>query len=273
MPSLDSDNDKLKEYVRIKVSMFRQNLEDQWTRPGDEAATYALLAAETLVALQHCEVQFAETICLAHIYIQENFGSSSVSQREIQRVFRFMDFFLSMASRLPSTSSSDPMSVFETAMYMSVALVYYFRLSNLQEAEPNVPCRLNFSKLLGVSLGHNKDFFSNFVDDYVQSFVSEDHFVIPPGVAPNKALSENIFTIVCCVETRVPLGIIGEVSSMTRDGFKDGPIHQPTHNTFCSSLYVSRDSRGPARPWPSISSSTTFVDQIPPRRSVGNSLL
>ena len=53
--------------------------------------------------------------------------------------------------------------------------------------------------------------FAEFVDSYVERFVCEENFMIPPGIARNKALRENIFTTVCCLENLVPLGIIGEV--------------------------------------------------------------
>jgi hemicentin len=99
--------------------------------------------------------------------------------------------------------------IFEEAVYMSIALVYYFRLKDT-ESDDLPDTRDVFSTHMSGVFDRHPTYFKEQVDEYVRKFVSDKHFAIPSGIASNRALRENIFLMVCCLETHLPLGIIGE---------------------------------------------------------------
>lgn len=79
--------------------------------------------------------------------------------------------------------------------------------------------------------------FDRVVNEYLTDFVSASNFLIPAAVALNQALKENIFAIVACTQTNVPLGIVGAPGSskslsmhIVRDNLQ-GPLNSP--KPFC----------------------------------------
>lgn len=90
--------------------------------------------------------------------------------------------------------------------------MYYFRLEDVEVVQPRKASRQGLSSHLAQEMEMpDPHHFTEFVETYVSQFVSDSNFLIPLGIARNKALRENIFVMVCCVENRIPLGIIGEV--------------------------------------------------------------
>lgn len=96
--------------------------------------------------------------------------------------------------------------------------------------------RAAFQKWEAFGRGHGLH-FDRVVSEYVAEFVCSGNFLIPSAVALNQALKENIFSIVACTQTNVPLGIVGAPGSskslsmhIVRDNLQ-GPLNSP--KPFC----------------------------------------
>ena len=174
--------------------------------------------------------RLADLIIAAHEFVAWALGLGSVSQRDIQRVFKLLPFLLKVLSLEASE-----------AVYMAVALVYYLRLPLADAAEgatdrasrsrnalsahllpfctDNVDfgariermiaalvappgARTTSTGLLGAAHGFD-------VGGTGGGFEREPNFILPDGVAVNQALSENIFAIVVATQTKVPVAVIG----------------------------------------------------------------
>jgi hypothetical protein len=92
------------------------------------------------------------------------------------------------------------------SMLLAVALAYFFRLPEEHEGRK---VRQEFLKLMP------KDFLE-IVDDEIRIFFG--HLEIPHGIASTRALLENIFSIVVCVSTGIPLIIVGPPGKEKRAG-------------------------------------------------------
>ena len=140
-------------------------------------------------------------------------SQSTVSQRDIQRVFTFYDWLWKWFKR-PTKYDRDDFSVSSRAVFVALALVYYFRL--------NDEYRKKFKKEMNECSPVGKQgilvTFENALDDEFE-WVSE-HVDLPVGIAPTDALKENIYAIIVCTMTRVPLIIVGPPGSSKTFSFK-----------------------------------------------------
>lgn len=111
-------------------------------------------------------------------------GKNSVSQREIQRCFNLIHFFMTMRV---NTKSEQPLSS-KKSIALALALIYYFRLptedDNHQRGDKKTPPREHLARVLSRSIPD----FCNIIDEVLENFVSRENFVIPPGVAINQAV-------------------------------------------------------------------------------------
>lgn len=190
----------------------------------------------------------------AHSFYQENqtrasndqlvFGPSAVSQREFTRVFKLLPFFLQLLTKKGEQDARAGQRIrhsrlLQESMHLSIALVYYFRLPMVTDAAMGAAggsLREAFCRhgIFGRDGGRG---FKKTVDDHLAWFVSREHFVIPNAIALNQALLENVFAVVACTQTDVPLGIIGSPGSsktlayhIVRDNLL-GPVNAPRE--FC----------------------------------------
>ena len=190
--------------------------------------------------------RFSDMLLAAQSFFTENYGLSAVSNRDIQRTFVMISFFWDFfkaadgASNVVSNQrqrkskarkmavvtgfmkglSGDSAQTLENAVRLAVALVYYFRLpesSAEEEVREQFAGRRSFERLMDRFLPPTPDQgklgFRDFVLEQLESFVCPEHFAIPPGIALNQALKENIFALVVCFSTRIPLGVIGAPGS------------------------------------------------------------
>ena len=150
---------------------------------------------------------------------------SSVSQRDIQRVlklyiwlkssFQLLEKYgYSVISEARSVSNNWQLSV--RALFVSLALVYYFRLNAKYRKE--YATRLDAQPFLvtqvteGCDKGtHN---FEGIRVTFTKALKDELDWLMenidrPIGVADTQALRENLYAIIVCCMTRIPLIIIG----------------------------------------------------------------
>ena len=145
-------------------------------------------ASEQLQSLQVEEVRVLSRSC--------------VSQRDIQRVFSFYQWFRSMYKQLrPHGERAD----YEfRPLLVSLGLVYYMRLST--------DFRRRYSESLDENCRKSKKM------PFSKAFLEElDYYVerveLPKGIARTLALKENLFAIIICTINHIPLIIVGAPGS------------------------------------------------------------
>ena len=134
------------------------------------------------------------------------YSQSTVSQRDIQRVFRFFDWLLKWFKR-PTKYDRNDFSVSCRAVFVALALVYYFRLNEQSRQQ----FKNEMSKICLVDEQSIPVTFEQAVSDEFD-WVS-DHINLPIDIAPTDALKENIYAIIVCTMTHIPVIIVGPPGS------------------------------------------------------------
>ena len=176
--------------------------------------------------------KFTDILLAAQVFCMENLHQSSVSQRDIQRVFKLVPFFRRILPKEVDGIERGPSQILVECIYLAIAVVYYLRLPQVPSTSGGV-CRLRFEESL------RQEGFSEVVGKCVNNFVTRKNFHIPPGVALNDALKENIFAIIACIHTSVPIGIIGAPGSSKTLSFhivRDNLRGKQSRKPFCQNL-------------------------------------
>ena len=180
----------------------------------------------------HLTKKFTDIVLAAQVFCMENLHQSSVSQRDIQRVFKLVPFFRRILPTEVDGTERGPNQILVECIYLAIAVVYYLRLPQVPSTNGGV-CRLWFEESL------RQEGFSDVVRECVNNFVTRENFHIPPGVALNDALKENIFAIIACIHTSVPIGIIGAPGSSKTLSFhivRDNLRGKQSRKPFCQNL-------------------------------------
>ena len=157
----------------------------------------------------------SQSITEAQEYVREKNDVSSVSLREIRRFSIFYNFFVCYLRKKKALYSSmdqneyyevidkfyknlTDVDIYKYAINLSVYMCYYLRLTKKE-----------FRDVFSTKM--NKHFGFNFKDipKKEQEYIS-NNIVMKEGIAKNRALLENIFTLFVCVNAKVPLFIVGK---------------------------------------------------------------
>ena len=125
-------------------------------------------------------------------------SKSSVSQRDIQRVFTFYEWLMKVYVKCQPYGASE--DYHQVAIMVSLALVYYLRLDDNYRAHYIEAMHKSAHLTGGLP-------FTDILQREVDWYISE--MDIPPGIAKTEALKENIFSIIVCTMTHTPLIIVG----------------------------------------------------------------
>ena len=127
---------------------------------------------------------------------------SCVSQRDIQRVFTFYQWFMTMYNKHhPHKERSD---YHRRAVLMALGIVYYMRL--------NAKYRKEYKKYLDdINRMPNEVSFSTAFDEELEYYIKQVE--LPKGIAHTIALKENLFATIICTITHTPLIIVGAPGS------------------------------------------------------------
>lgn len=138
-----------------------------------------------------------------------------MSQRDLQRAFRFLDFFL--ADHKAREVQLEPGKLVHRCLLLSMAMTYYFRLPASASSDSQQDgLRLQFCRMIAQlqpPAGRYTpnvmpwDFFEDVVADELRLYIEGAQ--LPPGIAANLALIENFFCIAVCMQTKTPLIIVG----------------------------------------------------------------
>ena len=160
-------------------------------------------------------------ILLCQSYIKNTNDVSAVSLREVKRFILFFKYFvIYLFNKRNSTDSKDQAISFYTvkssneiynyAVILSLYICYYLRLPDSKSRK----------ELLGI-LEKNKIFNENFLIvpelemDYVARNIleSKENESLSKGIAKNRALLENLFSLYFCTVNKIPLIICGKPGS------------------------------------------------------------
>ncbi|CAF3767821.1 unnamed protein product, partial [Rotaria sp. Silwood1] len=214
----------MRDYIQQKIAQFEISIEKDEQVISLTKAEQKILTKAILDAQEFCETKLAP---------------NTVSQREIQRCFNFIEYFWS--SDWDNTKNIDRTVYALRCIALSIALIYYFRLpkrnDNKESKVKNRPSREDLAKKLHEGTIPN---FPNIIETELQKFVNDKNFVIPKGVAINQAIREHVFAIAVSIATRTPVCIIGAPGQSKTLSFQivlqnlQGP--QLSKSDFCKSL-------------------------------------
>ena len=193
------------EYISAKLQMIDHGMTDQQLNIFSDIISSSQTrmreyAEESLAtSLQYYGAH--ESTSLADIKkLAKKCAKSSVSQRDIQRVFTFYLWF-KKGFEADCRKKSAPFDVHECAMTLSLGLVYYMRLS------------LKYRKRYEAFLKENDVQFGDIYNGELQWLIDSVQSTLPKGIAKTTALKENLFAVIACTATRTPLIIVGDPGS------------------------------------------------------------
>jgi len=156
-----------------------------------------------------------KSIVKAQTYVRDKYGNSAVSLREIRRFSIFYDFFVhylrkkrELFKNMELNDFSDlrdadyrdlrDFDIYKYSINLSVYICYYLRLTNKSYRD-------EFSSEMN---GIFKCIFEE-IPKKEQKYIV-DNIEMKEGIAKNRALLENIFSLFVCINAKVPLFIVGK---------------------------------------------------------------
>eukprot|EP00833_Pecoramyces_ruminatium_P013492 jgi/Orpsp1_1/1187524/evm.model.d7180000058358.1 len=149
-----------------------------------------------------------KSILIAHLYIKSNFEISSVSLREIRRWGILFEWFIGFLkkdyiSRKLGLNYNENSEIFYIyALNLSIYLCYYIRIFVKEK-------RNEFLTLMKRQDTFGQGFNFEACPKRVQNLIA-DEVKLEKGIARNKLLLENLFSIFVCINTKIPLYIVGK---------------------------------------------------------------
>ena len=189
--------DDTQEYEYVTVKM-RELTKDDKAYTSDEL-TYIVVESQRRIR-QYAKASLKKIDDELSDDEARKISRSSVSQRDMQRVFDFYKWVLKTYQTF-NRYKEDLKDQQSRAVLVALGLVYYIRL--------NEKDRKDYAKFLDEqcrSLSQVK--FTEAFDDELEWYMKQ--IELPKGIARTRALKENIFANIACCQTHTPLIIIGE---------------------------------------------------------------
>ena len=143
----------------------------------------------------------------------EKRSSCTVSQRDIKRVFDMYSWILKLFQECSRHTDDNNLKRNIRALFVSCAVVYYFRL--------NTKYRIRFEEEINSTHKIGANFgliFKEVIKEEIDWLMSK--MQISPRIAHTNALRENIYAIVICTMSRLPLIIVGPPGSSKTISFR-----------------------------------------------------
>lgn len=171
----------------------------------------------------------------------EGGDSSSVSLRDLQRTIRFYGFFLDFLKKRKRPSSDvmpsekefsywaysknpmkDEIEVKIRSVILTISICYLFRLCNKESRSTLVSECAKFIQSAFQSKRFSEEYVRQVIEDEEHDIIYRirGKGLLPSDIAINCALKENIFTMLVCLLTRIPLIICGKPGSSKTQAFK-----------------------------------------------------
>ena len=204
--SLKEDDEK--EYIKSMVKSTMESYHDYYKNNKKEF--------DILINMQ------TECIYIAQNYLKKNNDVSIVSLREVNRfleLFKFFEKYIRERNQKDPYFNSDDFRILsdsididtfyknknnffihKAAVNLSLFLCYYLRL-------PDKKARKGLEKQLEKTKFFDKSFIE--IPNLEMNYII-DNFIIPKGIAKNRALKENLFSAFICIVNKIPLIICGK---------------------------------------------------------------
>ncbi|KAL6632242.1 hypothetical protein U3516DRAFT_808176 [Neocallimastix sp. 'constans'] len=147
------------------------------------------------------------TIFAAHIFIRDTFDISAISLREMKKwkiLFKWFIDFLRMPyiiRKLNTSYNMDNQEIYSLALNLSIYICYYIRIFPKSK-------RNEFLALMRKEENFGSQFdFEKFAKILQHMIADEVH--LKKGIAKNKLLLENLFSVFVCINLKIPLVIVG----------------------------------------------------------------
>ena len=187
--------DQEKQYVLAKVHLLSNQLSN----------AQEIILTKVIVCSQKLMRGYAYEELKKYLTEQEAKKSSKccVSQRDIQRVFTFYKWSLTLYQNVKPHKDPDDYTSSLRAILVALGIVYYMRLNRTYRS------RYQHDLSLGREFAALKfsDAFERDLEWYSQQIE------LPTGIAMTQALKENLFAVVVCTMTQTPLIIVGSPGS------------------------------------------------------------
>ena len=138
----------------------------------------------------------------AQEFIKTNFENFSVSLREVRRWVILFEWFYNLLKKkyLEKRIEKIKENIYIYSINLSIYLCYYIRIYDKN-------LRNKFSEIMKKSFGQ-KFVFEEFPEKI--EIIIADAVELEKGIAKNKTLLENLFAIFVCLNTKIPLFIVGK---------------------------------------------------------------
>ena len=190
--SLDEHQER--DYINAKMKMLNKEMANV-----DIASLTDLIVESQRRMREYARQQLIETMSPDEARVSSR---SCVSQRDIQRVFTFFQWFQNLYDHFKPYGNRGDYS--RRAILVSLGIVYYMRL--------NTRCREEFKKFIDNQRHLPGEVnFSRAFQQELQWFINQVE--LPMGIARTQALMENLFATIVCTGTHTPLIIVGAPGS------------------------------------------------------------
>ena len=136
-----------------------------------------------------------QSIIICHEYIRDLYDRSSVSMREIRRFGILFEYFVKYFANIENMAKK-----MSASLNLSLFLCYYLRLNDKTD-------RKNLAKKLEKFFNNN---FLSLPEKIMKEITEKMSIEKNAGIALNRALRENLFSIYICITNTIPLIIIGK---------------------------------------------------------------
>ena len=160
-----------------------------------------------------------ESISKCQTYIKNTNDISSVSLREVKRFIIFFKYFVVYLLNKKNSKSEDPsikfytlnnIDIYKYVVNLSLYICYYLRL-------PDKKSRQELLKILDDKKYFNGKFsiVPEMEEEYIAKNIleSRENESLSKGIAKNRALLENLFSLYFCTVNKIPLIICGKPGS------------------------------------------------------------
>ena len=197
--SLNQQQEKV--YVNAKMKMLCQ---ESISSEDDIVASLSDLIVESQQRMREYALEQLQSLNIPETDWLEHCANSSVSQRDIQRVFIFYLWLMKTYDRFNPHKEIVKKNYHRRAVLVSLGIVYFMRL--------NSKYRSKYEHFLHTyDQLHSEVTFSKAYRDELKWYI--DGVELPPNIAKTEALMENVFATIACTMTRTPLIIVGDPGS------------------------------------------------------------
>ena len=184
------------EYVHAKMAMLNVRMSNPDVQSLSELIVESQKRMRTYAYQQLCHLKVPKVSA-------EVCARSSVSQRDIQRVFTFYQWLMKFYTEF-NPHNEDSTKFHRCAVMVALGIVYFLRLTS--------KFREDYKRFLDtVNRMEGEITFSQAYQRELRWFIH--HVKLPGGIAKTNALMENVFAIIACAVTHTPLIIVGPPGS------------------------------------------------------------